>query len=119
METMLQQDNEHETAADLRFGFGNNWRQFLSLLDEERISDATHALGEMLEVNGNGLRGRSFLDAGSGSGLSSLAAMRLGAERLHSFDYDPDSVGCTTELRRRFHPDSESWKVERGDVTDP
>jgi ribosomal protein L11 methylase PrmA len=50
------------------------------------------------------LAGKSFLDVGSGSGLFSLAAMRLGAERVHSFDYDPQSVGCTTELKRRSPP---------------
>jgi O-antigen/teichoic acid export membrane protein len=46
----------------------------------------------------------SFLDIGSGSGLFSLAARRLGA-RVRSFDYDPQSVACTAELRRRYFPD--------------
>jgi 2-polyprenyl-6-hydroxyphenyl methylase/3-demethylubiquinone-9 3-methyltransferase len=64
------------------------------------------------------LDGRSFLDIGSGSGLFSLAAMRMGAERVHSFDYDPRSVACTAELRQRFFTESPSWTVERGDVTD-
>ena len=47
------------------------------------------------------LRDATFLDAGSGSGLFSLAARRLGAERVHSFDYDADSVGTTSALRER------------------
>ena len=41
--------------------------------------------------------GKTFLDIGSGSGLSSLAAKRSGA-KVYSFDYDPYSVGCTKEL---------------------
>ena len=45
-----------------------------------------------------------FLDVGSGSGLFSLAAARLGAAPIHSFDFDPASVACTTELKRRFIP---------------
>jgi 2-polyprenyl-6-hydroxyphenyl methylase/3-demethylubiquinone-9 3-methyltransferase len=63
------------------------------------------------------LDGLRFLDIGSGSGLSSLAARRLGA-RVHSFDYDPQSVACTGELRRRFFPADARWTVERGSALD-
>jgi 2-polyprenyl-6-hydroxyphenyl methylase/3-demethylubiquinone-9 3-methyltransferase len=63
------------------------------------------------------LRGRSFLDVGSGSGLSSLAARRLGAT-VHSFDYDPTSVACTRSLRTRFFGEDPGWKVEQGSVLD-
>ncbi len=63
------------------------------------------------------LAGATFLDAGSGSGLSSLAARRLGA-RVRSFDYDPRSVACTEELKRRYFPGSAEWRVEEGSVLD-
>jgi 2-polyprenyl-6-hydroxyphenyl methylase/3-demethylubiquinone-9 3-methyltransferase len=56
---------------------------------------------------------------GSGSGLSSLAAMKLGAERVLSFDYDPHSVACTRELKRRYFRDAGNWTVEEGSVLDP
>ncbi|MDI7261187.1 MAG: class I SAM-dependent methyltransferase, partial [Thermodesulfobacteriota bacterium] len=59
--------------------------------------------------------GKSFLDIGSGSGLFSLAARRLGA-RVHSFDYDSLSVVCTMELKRRFFPNDRDWTIEQGDV---
>src|SRR5687768_17002539 len=68
-------------------------------------------------LNVERLDGKSFLDIGSGSGLFSLAARRLGA-RVHSFDYDPQSVACTTELRRRYVPASADWIVERGSALD-
>jgi 2-polyprenyl-6-hydroxyphenyl methylase/3-demethylubiquinone-9 3-methyltransferase len=55
---------------------------------------------------------------GSGSGLFSLAAVRLGAERVHSFDFDPQSVHATQELRRRYAPEAEHWTVEEGSVLD-
>src|SRR5918999_2633794 len=64
------------------------------------------------------LRGRTFVDIGSGSGLFSLAARRLGASRVHSFDYDMDSVRCTQELRRRSYPDDRNWTIDRGSVLD-
>jgi 2-polyprenyl-6-hydroxyphenyl methylase/3-demethylubiquinone-9 3-methyltransferase len=58
-----------------------------------------------------------FLDIGSGSGLSSLAARRLGA-RVVSFDYDPKSVECTTALREQFFPHDPDWRVEQGSILD-
>jgi SAM-dependent methyltransferase len=52
---------------------------------------------------------------GSGSGIFSLAARRLGVQ-VHSFDYDPEPVGCTLELKRRYFPRDDSWTVEEGSV---
>jgi 2-polyprenyl-3-methyl-5-hydroxy-6-metoxy-1,4-benzoquinol methylase len=102
-------------SEDRRFEFGENWRRFLELLDDRRIRLAEESLQTMLETKD--LRGKTFLDIGSGSGLFSLAARRLGA-RVHSFDYDTNSVGCTAELRRRFFPDDPDWVVEQGSVLD-
>jgi 2-polyprenyl-3-methyl-5-hydroxy-6-metoxy-1,4-benzoquinol methylase len=105
-----------DPATDGRFAFGDNWRAFLDVLDDERIREAEQSLVGMLGMPS--LDGKRFLDAGSGSGLFSLAAYRLGAETVHSFDFDPASVGCAIELRRRYG-DPERWVVERGDVLDP
>ncbi len=63
------------------------------------------------------LAGLKFLDIGSGSGLFSLAARRLGAV-VHSFDYDPQSVACAKELRQRFFADDSEWTIEEGSVLD-
>jgi 2-polyprenyl-6-hydroxyphenyl methylase/3-demethylubiquinone-9 3-methyltransferase len=104
-----------EVASGERFEFGKNWAWFLEKLNEDRITDAMNSLCVMLETNS--LVGRSFLDIGSGSGLFSLAARRLGA-RVHSFDYDPNSVGCTQDLRRRFFPDDPDWAIEQGSALD-
>src|SRR5688500_5776811 len=92
-----------------------NWKRFLSVLKDERIAQAETSLKNFLEVET--LQGRGFLDIGSGSGLFSLAARRLGA-RVHSFDFDPNSVGCTAELRRRYFPNDEKWVVEEGSALD-
>jgi len=104
-----------EVARGERFEFGGNWARFLSVLDEDRIAAAERGLQRMLQVAR--LDGLRFLDIGSGSGLSSLAARRLGA-RVHSFDYDPQSVACTNELRRRYFPGDAAWVVERGSALD-
>lgn len=98
-----------------RFPFGANWARFLSVLDTNRIAEAEQSLRSMLGVSD--LKGRSFLDIGSGSGLFSLAARRLGA-KVHSFDYDPQSVACTAELKRRYFSGDADWQVEQGDALD-
>ena len=98
-----------------RFEFGKNWNRFLSLLDDSRIAEAEESLKQMLEVPD--LENKRFLDIGSGSGLFSLAARRLGAT-VHSLDFDPQSVACTKELRRRFFPNDNGWSVEEASVLD-
>jgi 2-polyprenyl-3-methyl-5-hydroxy-6-metoxy-1,4-benzoquinol methylase len=109
-----------ETSAEIsdvehRFEFGRNWRRFLQVLNDDRIEAAENSLRWLL---GDQLAGNSFLDVGSGSGLSSLAAFRLGARRLHSFDFDPECVACTRELKRRYCPAATDWKIEQGDALD-
>lgn len=108
--------NVGEIKHGNRFAFGENWASFLRVLDSDRIELAMQALREMFGVED--LVGRRFLDVGSGSGLSSLAARRLGAQVV-SFDYDPQSVACTQELRRRYFPqDEDMWKVFEGSALD-
>ena len=102
-----------EGQAKERFQFGENWTRFLSLVDEERIAQACARLAEML----GDLSGKTFLDAGSGSGIHSLAAVRLGAARVLSFDYDPKSVACTAEMKRRF-ASMANWQIEPGSALD-
>ena len=104
-----------DVATDAeRFGFGENWARFLDVLDDERIAEAERSLREAL----GSIEGQTFLDLGCGSGLFSLAAMRLGAARVHSIDYDPRSVACAAELRRRYFPSATNWTVARGDALD-
>jgi len=99
-----------EIARGERFEFGKNWSRFLDLLNEERILQAETSLRKMLAVDD--LKGKTFLDIGSGSGLFSLAARRLGAI-VYSFDFDPHSVACTTELRRRYFPNDTTAGLSR------
>jgi 2-polyprenyl-6-hydroxyphenyl methylase/3-demethylubiquinone-9 3-methyltransferase len=103
-----------EVATGGRFEFGENWSRFLTVVDEDRIRQAENSLSTMLD---SPLVGKSFVDVGSGSGLFSLAAWRLGA-RVHSFDYDAKSVACTIEMRRRYSTGVPSWTIEQASVLD-
>lgn len=98
-----------------RFEFGRNWSAFLATVDEARIAKAQHSFTDLLRIKS--LAGMRFLDVGCGSGLSSLAARRLGAEVM-SFDYDLQSVASTRVLRDRFAPNDSAWRIEQGSILD-
>lgn len=107
---------ESEIRDGERFGFGANWAAFLGAVDESRISASMQSMTKLLPEEG--IRGRTFLDVGCGSGLSSLAAIRLGATSVYSLDFDPRSVACTAEIKRRYAPDATNWAVANADVLD-
>ncbi len=108
--------HSHQTTKEMRFKFGNNWTEFLKNVGEVQIGEAERSLKESLKIKS--LSGKTFLDIGSGSGLFSLAAIRLKAKRVYSFDYDPQSVACTRELKERYFPASTNWIIEQGSVLD-
>ncbi len=97
------------------FRFGRNWKNFLKKVNQSSIERACFSLREMLQVDS--LEGKSFLDIGSGSGLTSLAARKMGANVI-SFDYDEESVFCTNKLKEKFYPKDKSWEVIQGSVLD-
>jgi 2-polyprenyl-6-hydroxyphenyl methylase/3-demethylubiquinone-9 3-methyltransferase len=104
-----------EIDSGKRFAFGENWTRFLTHLDDSMVERAMASLQTMLGAER--LDGAAFLDMGSGSGLFSLAARRLGA-KVCSFDYDPKSVTCTLELKRRYFANDPDWSVQEGSVLD-
>src|SRR5262249_17899078 len=72
---------------------------------------ATAELGKMV----GDLSNKSFLDIGCGSGIHSLAALRLGASQVVGFDYDIASINACKQLQTRA---GNSWRVEQGSVLD-
>lgn len=105
-----------ENMSKERFEFGKNWGKFLGRSQiQNSIEEAEKSLRNWLDVST--LQGKSFLDIGSGSGLFSLAARNLGA-KVHSFDYDEDSVNCTRYLKNKFYQNDMQWQIEQGDVLD-
>lgn len=111
--TTISAELPRTEPVEKRFAFGKNWARFLSRVGEVQVEAATKSLQQKL----GDLSGKSFLDIGCGSGLHSLAAWRLGASRIYSFDFDADSVETAAEMRRRFAPESR-WTIERGSVLD-
>lgn len=116
IDSSMASQHTAEVRSGERFTFGENWKDFLRTVNEDRIAESVTALQQMLGVST--LEGLRFIDIGSGSGLSSLAALRLGAD-VTSFDYDPSSVGCTLEMRERYATDNPRWRILHGSALDP
>jgi 2-polyprenyl-3-methyl-5-hydroxy-6-metoxy-1,4-benzoquinol methylase len=98
----------------MEFSFGKNWMRFLRSVNKERLEIAERSISEFV---GSDLRDRDFLDIGCGSGLFSMAAYRLKAKSVTSFDLDPFSVECCRYMRKGAGSPA-NWKVLEGSVLD-
>lgn len=105
---------ENEVGRGERFRFGENCKKFAEGVEEPEVAQATADLERVLGKRD--LSGIRFLDIGSGSGLHSVAAAKLGA-RIVAMDYDQDSVECTRALLGRYAPTAPA-EVVRGSVLD-
>jgi 2-polyprenyl-6-hydroxyphenyl methylase/3-demethylubiquinone-9 3-methyltransferase len=83
------------TSIESHFAFGDNWASYARLIDDAQIRHAEMGLRRLLVDE---VRGRTFLDIGCGSGIHSLAALRLGAARVLALDLDPASVLTTSAV---------------------
>jgi 2-polyprenyl-6-hydroxyphenyl methylase/3-demethylubiquinone-9 3-methyltransferase len=94
------------------FRFGENWAQYSKLVDERRTKDAVDSVKRLV----GDVAGKTFLDIGSGSGLFSVSALRLGAKEVVAVDIDADSVATTRKLLSK--EGKRNWRAERISVFD-
>jgi predicted RNA methylase len=97
------------------FSFGENWAEYAQKIDEKRIEEAEKSIVRL--VGKEAIEGRTFLDIGCGSGLFSLAAVRLGARQLLAVDLDPQSVETTRRTLSRHVPGA-NWDCRQISVFD-
>lgn len=90
------------TNASSHFRFGQNWKHFAASISETNVELSIAALARVLPRDL--IAGRNVLDIGSGSGLSAVAALRLGAQSVTAVDIDADSVATTQAILARFAP---------------
>jgi 2-polyprenyl-6-hydroxyphenyl methylase/3-demethylubiquinone-9 3-methyltransferase len=82
--------------AESHFEFGKNWSDYSRLIDQFAVQEAEK--GILALIPAEAIRGAAWLDIGSGSGIHSLAAARLGAAEVTAVDIDADSVATTTRV---------------------
>tara|TARA_B100001989_G_scaffold3713_1_gene2466 strand:- start:9599 stop:10462 length:864 start_codon:yes stop_codon:yes gene_type:complete len=112
--TSLDKNWQDEIKKGKRFKFGKNWKNFLKKVNSKNINESKARLSEWL---GSDLSNLKFIDVGSGSGLSSLSAVKLGSDVL-SFDYDSDSVECTQLLKKLKASKNGNWEIMQGSILD-
>ncbi|MFH1352629.1 MAG: class I SAM-dependent methyltransferase [bacterium] len=103
-------------VARNRFNFGRNWEKFVRQVGEESIKKSIKSLRNSLKLET--LSGKTFLDVGCGSGLFSLAAMQLKADKVVSFDYSAESVNAAMTLKNAYFKDSKNWLIMQGSILD-
>ncbi len=102
-------------VIDKRFSFGSNWESYSKHINEERIHEAIAALSKLIPLQC--YQGKTFLDIGCGSGLHSLAALRLGFTKVVALDIDPSSVRTTQQVLQNHAPNQE-WSVQELSIFD-
>lgn len=103
------------TRQETHFAFGRNWAEYAEKIAAPEIDEADRGLARLL--GGERLDGKRFVDIGSGSGLHSLSALRLGAAEVLAVDIDPDSLATTRAVLGRHAP-SPKWRAEHMSVFD-
>ncbi len=103
-------------TQDGHFSFGQNWLDYLQSLTPERVAIAQDSLVSFLGGE-DALRDKTFLDIGSGSGLFSLAAYRLGAKEVVSVDIDRSSLAGTTFLKEK-EGNPAHWRIVKASALD-
>ncbi|MCW0233322.1 MAG: class I SAM-dependent methyltransferase [Ferrovibrio sp.] len=92
--------NEKLKTADSHFAFGENWASYAHLIDQSRLAKAREGLVRLLGEDG--LRDKTVLDIGCGSGLHAVAAQALGARRVLGVDIDRSSVATSRQVFARM-----------------
>jgi len=92
------------------FTFGENWLEFSTTLDADRVAAATASVGSLLQLPR--LEGLTFLDLGAGSGLFSIAALRLGATRVLAIDRDPNCLAAIRNNLERLVSRDDAVRIE-------
>ncbi len=100
------------------FTFGENWLEFSTTLNSDRVASAEKSVQSLLQLPR--LDGLTFLDVGAGSGLFSIAALRLGAARVLAIDRDANCLAAIRRNVERLASREEAGRIQfrEGNVLD-
>lgn len=105
-----------------KFSFGKNWIRFVKhALNENSIKTAQASL--LNNIPQSELKDCIFVDIGCGSGLFSLAALKIvggGGENTQviSVDIDTNSILASKMTKDKFAPNASGWEILQGSILD-
>jgi 2-polyprenyl-6-hydroxyphenyl methylase/3-demethylubiquinone-9 3-methyltransferase len=107
-------------SPDGNFTFGKNWLDYVNTrLSIGVVESHLSSLVGLYRSIGFSVSGKSIIDIGCGSGLSSLCFALQEASKIISIDIDDDSVSAANELRLRTPPkNKKEWTVHKSSVFD-
>ncbi|NCA22316.1 MAG: class I SAM-dependent methyltransferase, partial [Crocinitomicaceae bacterium] len=96
--------------------FGENFeKNLLNRFNEENLLEAKSFLSHYLEFKD--FSGKTFLDAGCGSGVFSIVAHQMGA-KVTTFDIEEEALNNLEILKTRFHIEPNQIKSFISDILD-
>lgn len=99
-----RQESSRQDRA-IAFDFGANWSDYSrDVLDAGRLDAAAASMAEL--IGADAILGKRLCDVGSGSGLFSLAAARLGAASVVGFDINARAVEVARANLQRLIPEA-------------
>ena len=98
------------------FKFGENWKSFSKLIDNKKLEYSIISLQKL--TNRKNIKNMTFLDIGCGSGLSSLAALKLNCKCLFAIDYDQQSVLTTKQVLKNYKNKAKVKKLSVFDLNE-
>lgn len=108
-------EKENLTHKNTHFAFGKNWAAYAKRISQVEIAEAVNGLRRLL--GGDLLNGKRVLDIGCGSGIHSIAALKLGAREVVAVDIDPQSVSTSNKLLQH-HAAGSNFRVFEKSVFD-
>ena len=92
-----------------QFDFGENWKNFSTTIGSEELDQAVQSLQDL--IGKENIEGKTFLDVGCGSGLFSIAASKLGADRVLGVDINPKCVETAKLNASKFGEEGFDFKI--------
>lgn len=100
----------NEKNLETHFEFGKNWEKLVNQLNDDAVAESTRKMADFTGFSD--FKNKTFLDIGCGSGLSSLAAFKLGAKSISSVDIDPQNIKNVEAVKQKFNvPAQYSWSA--------
>lgn len=97
------------------YEFGQNWAEYASSISSVHLSNAEEDFKRLFQDID--LKGKTFVDIGSGSGVHSLAALRGGVEHLTALDIDLNS-NATTKKTLEENWQDKNYKILNASILD-